>query len=289
MSKPAVGLSYAGYIPHLLDVEPCLADYIEVPVEALFRDPALLDSILARRPVILHCASLSLAGNISPEPYVVEQLRNWISLSHTPWLGEHIAYVRTEDRWESLAEHEAVVVVPPGQGGSPVPRFDVGYTVSPQLSPAVLKRVIENASMYEQAFGIPVLLENGPVYFEMPGSTMSQAEFIEQLCDARPQQRMLLDLVHLEITCKNLGLDSKNMLRWIPADRVDEVHLSGYLDDGGLRWDDHASAARDSTFELVNMLLARCRPKAITLEYNWDSQFPINTVKRDIGRIRDLL
>ena len=289
MSKPAVGLSYAGYIPHLLDLEPCLADYIEVPVEVLFRDPALLDTILVRRPVILHCASLSLAGNIRPESYVIEQLRKWINLSHTPWLGEHIAYVRTEDKWQSLAEHEAIVVVPPEQGRPQVPHFDVGYTVSPQLSPAVLERIVENTSMYERTLGVPIFLENGPVYFEMPGSTMSQAQFIERLCDVRPQQRLLLDLVHLEITCKNLGLDAEGILRRIPADRVDEVHLSGYLDDDGMRWDDHASAARDSTFGLVKTLLARCRPRAITLEYNWNSQFPIDTVKRDVRRIRDLL
>ena len=40
---------------------------------------------------------------------------------------------------------------------------------------------------------------------------------------------------------------------------------------------------------LLDKLLSHSRPRAITIEYNWDANFPRETIFQDVGRVRDLI
>jgi uncharacterized protein (UPF0276 family) len=296
-NETAVGIAYSEYAEELLRHSPGAVDYVEIPFEQLVHAPALLD-LKERAPLVLHCASLSLAGNSDLDPELVRQLEHWIAATETPWLGEHIAYVRADGVLREIAEHPALVGAPlesaPGNGGKTSRErkgmaFNVGYTVSPQLSPPVLDRVVEATGRWSDALGLPLLLENGPIYFNMPGSVMSQVEFIRGLCERLDTGGLLLDLSHLAITCSNLGLDPTATLRVLPLDRVVEVHLSGAREDQGIVWDDHASAVPDMVFEMLTDLLAAARPRAVTLEYNWDANFPPARLEKDLERVRDIV
>ena len=294
--ETAVGIAYSDYVPELLAVTPGLVDYVEIPFEHVVRVPSAIE-IKQQVPIVLHCASLSLAGNVEPNPRLIQQLKHWTQESETPWLGEHIAYVRADGLFLEIAEHEALVC---GETNAPLDddiglpsmegtAFNVGYTVSPQLSPPVLERVVEASARWSAVLGMPVLLENGPIYFEMPGSSMSQVEFIQVLCNRLDTARLLLDLSHLAITCNNLRLDPIATLEALPLNRIMEVHLSGARQEKGLVWDDHGSSAPPLVFELLEQLLEKAHPHAVTLEYNWDANFPLETLERDVGRVRDIV
>ncbi len=289
--RTAVGLTYSEYVPGLLTAEPGLLDYVEIAFEQLLHTPdvgALRDEI----PIVLHCASLSIAGNDPPAPVLAEKLAYWAAETRTPWLGEHLAYVRSDGRYREIAEHDAAAPADDAEGadilldGTP---FNVGYTVSPQLSTPILDRVLDTSAAWEERLGMPVLLENGPVYFSMPGSTMSQVEFINAICARRPEARLLLDLSHLAISCANLSLDPFKTLDALPLDRVVEVHLSGAREEDSMVWDDHTQPAPALVFDLFDQLMAKARPRAVTLEYNWDATFPVQTVIRDVGRARAII
>ncbi|CAM3366992.1 hypothetical protein SAMN04488021_1637 [Paracoccus aminovorans] len=289
--RTVVGLTYSEYVPGLVKAEPGLLDYVEIAFEQLLGTPevgALHDEI----PIVLHCASLSIAGNNPPEQALVDKLAYWIEKTKTPWVGEHLAYVRSDGHYREIAEHDAVTAAEDRAGAEfvldGVP-FNVGYTVSPQLSEAVLNRVVSASATWEAKLGATVLLENGPVYFFMPGSTMSQVEFLNLLCAKRPEARLLLDLSHLAISCSNLSLDPFETLAALPLERVVEVHLSGAREEGGIVWDDHTMPAPGLVFELFDRLMSASRPRAVTLEYNWDATFPTETVIRDVQRVRRII
>jgi hypothetical protein len=273
----SIGIAYADYVPRLLDNYPGAVDFVEIPFEQLLRTPATLD-IKRKVPVVLHCASLSLAGDVPITAHLAQQLRHWVRESGTPWLGEHLAYIRA-DGSHLLA----------GAGHTGLPfgdELDIGYTVSPQWSETVLNRVVHNTQHWEQSLGIPILLENGPSYFTMPGSTMSQSEFISTLCRRRPDARLLLDLAHLSVTCANMNLDAAVELAHIPVEHAVEVHVSGFNHEAGLCWDDHSRRVPQSVFDLLDAALLRFTPRAITLEYNWDSDMPLHDIAEDLERIR---
>lgn len=284
----AVGVSYSDYIVELVSTEPHFADYVEVPFELLMRAPAVLGNVLSHAPVILHCASLSLAGNRPAPLPLVQQLRQYACESRTPWIGEHLAFLRCGgpdclSSLQSTGGSNAPAVHPDTQ------EYDVGYTVSPQMTPEIAQRTADVIGRYEEQLGIPLVVENSPVYFSMPGSSLSQTDFINCLCDARPTQRLLLDIVHLQITCANFGLEPRATLQALPLERVDEIHISGHSQELDLCWDNHSRAADESTFDLLRLTLSRCTPKAITLEYNWGSTIPVEILKRDVARVRGLI
>jgi uncharacterized protein len=283
----AVGLSYCAFAERIVARRSAPLDFVEIPFEQLVSTPAAI-RLRDKIPLLLHCASLSLAGNAQPAAALVERLAQCIEETRTPWLSEHLAYVRADGRWRDIAEHQALLGDADGDGAV-TPPFNVGYTVSPQLSPPILERVRDNTLSWRQHLGLPIILENGPIYFQMPGSTMSQSSFISELCASSDKIFLLLDLAHLAITCGNLQLDPYAVLGSLPLHRVVEIHLSGISRQSDLTWDDHSNGAPPIVFELLRYFLCRQRPRAITLEYNWDDDFPVDVLLRDVGRVRDLL
>ena len=278
----AVGIAYSPYAESLVVQEPGLIDYVEIPFEQLVATPAAI-AVADHVPVVLHCASLSVAGNAAPSADLVEQLERWIERTRTPWLGEHLAYVRADGVFRELAEHPALL------GDAASGPFNVGYTVSPQLSEPILERVVNAGAHWRERLALPLLLENGPMYFSMPGSTMTQFDFIRAMCARSDSMLLLLDLAHFTITCENLMLDPFDALESLPLERVVEVHVSGARYQSGVFWDDHTEPAAPIVFELLARLLQRVRPRAVTLEYNWDVRFPREVVRRDAARVRQLL
>jgi len=272
----SIGIAYADYVPRLIAQYRGAVDHVEIPFEQLLRAPQALD-LQRSVPVILHCASLSLAGDVPIPAPRAEALRRWVGESGTPWVGEHLAYLRADGTHLHLAGHTGV---PFGDD------LDIGYTVSPQFSEAVLERVACQTAYWEEFLGVPLLLENGPSYFSMPGSTMSQSSFIAALCARRPATRLLLDLAHLSVTCANMQLDPHAELAKLPLESVVEIHVSGISDEAGLCWDDHAKRVPQSVFDLLDHALLRATPRAITLEYNWDSSMPFGAIAADLARIR---
>jgi uncharacterized protein len=285
--RTAVGLSYSPFAERIVAQRSARLDFVEIPFEQLVHTPQAVE-LRAKVPLLLHCASLSIAGNVRPAASLVDRLMECIEQTATPWLGEHLAYVRADGVWREIAEHPALLGEADGSDVARTP-FNVGYTVSPQLSDPILDRVLDSTREWRQRLGLPILLENGPVYFEMPGSTMSQSDFIRNLCSRSQDVLLLLDLAHLAITCGNLDLDPHAALERYPLDRVVEVHLSGVSRQADMTWDDHSNGAPAIVLELLDHLLERAQPKAITLEYNWDHDFPSEILHRDLERVRDLV
>ena len=283
---PAVGLAATDSLPGWLSIAPGLVDFVEIPFEQLAHTPNLIKSL--GLPVVLHCASLSVAGDLLPSPTIIDQLRYWIAVSGTPWLGEHLAFVSMSGEDGAFSPHPlfAPQVDQVSEPNDSLAPYNVSYTVSPQFSGQILDRIMNALDRWDAVLGLPVILENGPVYFVTPGSTMSQGEFISRLCARRPTTGLLLDLAHVSCTAANTGQDVEALLESLPIENVVEVHLSGVGDSDGILWDDHAMEIQPLVFDLLDRVLRRARPRAITVEYNWDPAFPLDVVRNDLQRVR---
>jgi uncharacterized protein len=259
-----VGIAHSEYAADFLGAFPGTVDYVEVPFERLLADPgaAEFDGSI---PLVLHCSSLSIAGTRAPPESVVRDVARWAKKTRTPWIGEHLAFV-------TAAEGAAV--------------YDVGFTVSPVMSAETLRRVVSAVKKWTRRFRRPLLLENSPMYFVMPGTTMAQPEFFRRLC-RESNVGILLDLTHLLATIRNLSLDAVQTLQEFPLERVVEIHISGLSRQSGIYWDDHASPAPSEVFSLLSQLMPRARSlRAVTLEYNWDPAFAYARIVKDVARIR---
>lgn len=265
-----LGLAHGPGIPELVASHAGLVDYVEVPFEQLRHTPELA-SIQDTTPLLLHCASLSVAGFVPPSEATVDAIAAEALRTGTPWIGEHLAFISAD----GIAEEN-------------VGPTSLTYTVCPQLSEETVERVVENLATLQPRFAVPLILENSPQYFAIPGSTMNMVDFIRDVA-SRAGVGLLLDLSHFLITSMNTGVDALDELERMPLERVVEVHVSGLSRQSGIVWDDHATPAPPMLFEMLERVLARVRPRAVTFEYNWSSNFPQATLFEHVSRARRML
>jgi uncharacterized protein (UPF0276 family) len=276
-AAPMVGIAYSRYTPSFLEQHPDAIDYVEIPFELLRHNPAVAGTV-APKPIVLHCASLSMAGSVPAPRAMVDDVQSWIERTQTPWLGEHLSFITAErDPDGGFADEYA-----PGEP------WNIGYTVGPPLNEKSVQFVLASLARAEAAFDVPVLLENPPVYFRMPGSTMSQADFISEICK-RSDALLLLDLAHFCITAHTVGYDPMSEVMRLPLERVTEVHISGIDTDDHGQWDNHASRAPQVEFDLLGIVLEHAPVRGITLEYNWSSRFPATVLLDEISRARGVV
>jgi uncharacterized protein (UPF0276 family) len=269
----SIGLAYGTGIPEFIKENPGLIDYVEIPFEQLRHSPVSA-SIQNEIPVILHCASMSIAGFVPPTDATMEAIDREAERTRTPWIGEHLAFI-TADGLSTGSD----------SGGPPTA---LTYTVCPQMSEETVQRVAENLASLQPRLSAPLILENSPQYFGVPGSTMPMVDFIAAVlscCDAG----LLLDLTHFLITMLNTGCDPAKEIERMPLERVVEIHMSGLNVQSGVAWDDHATPAPAAVFQLLERVVERVRPRALTLEYNWSPSFPPVVLRSHIDRVRQTL
>ncbi len=273
-ARTQLGLAYGPSAIAYLDAHPDALDYIEIPFEQLRHKPEA-GALQAHIPLVLHCASVSVAGTVMPSPDTMRAIVEVAERLRTPWVGEHLAFVSAEPLG--------------GETDAQIDPTTLTYTVCPQLSEASVARVADNFAAARRQLGdTPLLLENSPQYFEIPGSTMPMSDFIAAVferCDAG----LLLDLSHFLITCLNTGADPERELDRLPLSRIVEVHISGLSVQSGIAWDDHAVPAPPQVFDLLRRVLRDVRPQALTVEYNWSAAFPQPILHQHLQRVRELL
>ena len=274
--RPSVGLAYSSAARSFVDRHRAEVDHIEIPFELLRHDPRVLDW-LGMPPAILHCASLSIAGFRRCSEDTISQIVHFAQRLRTPWIGEHLAFI-SADRSNAGPRPEEYA---PGEP------YNIGYTVSPVMNESSVSRIARTLSSYANEFPIPLLIENSPIYFDAPGSAMSQSDFISAIC-GQTTVGLLLDLAHFVITSRASGFDPFAELDRLPLDRVVEVHISGVDEQGDGSWDNHAKRAPEIVHQLLDHVLQRVTPRAITLEYNWSSRFPEVVLYEELSRVREL-
>ncbi|MGA2291015.1 DUF692 domain-containing protein [Bradyrhizobium sp.] len=274
--KPSVGLAYSSTVLRFAEANREEVDYLEVPFELLRHAPDTIEHI--DFPILLHCASLSLAGSVACSEQTLSQIAYWIAKTRTPWLGEHLAYI-TSKRTEAGPIPEEYA---PGEP------YNIGYTVGPVMNEAAVERIAKSIERYGGRLQTPLLIENSPIYFESPGSTLSQSKFIAAISE-RIDVGLLLDLSHFYLSSRLIGYDPLVELEELPLSKVVEVHLSGIDERADGSWDDHSCAAPKLVHEMLAHLLKIARPRAVTLEYNWSSRFPHSLLKDELQRVRALL
>ena len=269
-----MGLAYSSAVHAFIERQGGLVDHVEVPYELLRHDPRVV-SIGDSVPIVLHCASLSIAGTEPCLDNVIDDIGAWVGRTGTPWIGEHLAFV-------TAARGDASLDAQPYAPGEP---YNIGYTVSPPMNASTVERAAHALERYARRFPVPIIVENSPVYFAMPGSTMAQSRFIRDVC-ARAGAGLLLDLAHFCITCGTSGADPLREIDALPLERVVEIHISGIERQAGGAWDDHTSPAPDIVYRLLARVMTRASPRAVTLEYNWSSRFPPALFVQELERVR---
>jgi uncharacterized protein (UPF0276 family) len=249
-----LGIGWRPEVALAIDRRPDLG-FVEVIAEDV--DPARptpvpLQNLLDRGvQIVPHGVTLSLGGAERPEPARVKRLAGLAKRFGSPFVSEHIAFVRA--------------------GG-----VEAGHLLPVARTRASLDLLVENVMITRDLLGdVPLALENISALFEWPDAEMSEAEFVTEALE-RTGCLMLLDIANVWANARNLRprdeCTALGFLDRIPLHRLAYVHVAGGVERAGVYHDTHTAAVPQGVLDLLEALCARVDPPGVMLER--DDDFP---------------
>ncbi|MDZ7813205.1 MAG: DUF692 domain-containing protein [Ideonella sp.] len=256
-----IGLGWRS--PHyqaLLERREPLA-FLEVHSENFFAEGGAAMEVLRqgreRYDISLHGVGLSLGSAAGLDPWHLDQLVA---------LVERVQPVRVSD-------HASFARAPLSPGQKPVHGSDL---LPVAFSPAALDIMVRHVQQVQDRLRRPLLVENLSAYVRWTTSTMSEAEFLNELT-RRSGCGLLLDVNNLVVNALNAAeLDpvaaACAVVDALLPGSVGEIHLAGYNDDGELVIDDHGSRVHEPVWQVYAHAVARFGRVPTLIE--WDTDVP---------------
>jgi len=219
----------------------------------------VLDQVVERFPVALHGVSLSVGSTDPLDRGYLQKLKALAKRTRARWVSDHLCWTGVLGR----NTHDLL----------PLP-----------YDKATLRHVTRRVRQVQDALERPLVLENPSTYLEYERSTMTEWEFLSELCDATGCG-LLLDVNNVYVSSYNHGYDPRQYVDGIPADRVVQVHLAGHTNEGTHILDTHSGRAIPQVWKLYERLVARTGP--VSTLYEWDADIPpLATVVREAAKAR---
>jgi uncharacterized protein len=250
----------------LLTAPPPELGWLEIAPENYMRRGGRFADGLARCrerwPVVTHGLCLSLGGFDPLDAVYLRELRAFVESVGSPWHSDHLCFGAVD----GVALHDLL----------PLPFHE-----------ASVRRVVERVQRAQDALGLPLAVENVSAYGQMPGATMTEADFVAEVV-GRAGCGLLLDVNNIFVNSLNHGFDPHEALARYPLDRVVQVHVAGHELVGG-RWiDTHGAPVRDEVLALLGQALESTGPVPVLLER--DDNFPAwPELCAEIARIDDVV
>lgn len=205
-----------------------------------------LTRIRERYPITLHGVGLSL-GSVDPlNQAYLERLKALVDRVQPTFVSDHLAWV--------------------SQGG----RYFHDLAPLPYTEEAMV-HVAERIQRVQDVLGRQILIENLSPYVRFAAGDYLEWEFLSELA-RRADCFLLLDVNNVYVNAFNHGFDPLPYLDALPVERVKEMHLAGYEEDGSFLFDTHGRAVQDGVWALYRYALQRFEQVPALIE--WDTNIP---------------
>ena len=263
--SPGFGLGlrtqhYAEFLaaPQRVDWLELLSDNYMVPGG---KPLVMLDRISADYPVVMHGVALSIGAADGLDEAYLDALAALAERVQPLWISDHLC-------WTGI--HGQVL-----HDLYPLP-----------YSKAALEIVVRNVQRVQERLKRSLVLENVSSYVGFSASSMTEWEFISEVC-ARTGCRLLLDVNNIHVSSVNHGFDAHEFLRGVPAHRVQQIHLAGHSDNGDHMIDTHDQPVADAVWALYAEALSLCGPVATMIERD-DHIPPLAALVVELDRARSV-
>jgi hypothetical protein len=250
----ALGVSYEGRDPTLLEQMLPYIDYIEVTPETIAEvrgeEVVLSEDVVAELKnvdddvqIIVHGVSLSIGSHSGWAPTYLRLLDDLMARVDIAWHSEHLGYTKVD------GEHLGIMLA--------MPKTDESLDI-------VCQRVTD----LQRRYGLPFLLENiVHVIPDFPG-TYSDAAFLNAIT-ARTGCGLILDVYNLECDAHNQGFDISSFMRELNGDAVRELHVACGVEHNGFMLDVHSRLTRPQTVDLARSALRDVAAEAEVVVYEF--------------------
>mgnify|MGYP000571276164 FL=1 len=205
-----------------------------------------LEQVREHYPITLHGVGLSL-GSLDPlnQDYI-KKLKQLIQHFQPRLVSDHLC-------WSSID----------GIHGNDL--FPMPY------SQEALVHIVDRIKQVQDALGQRILVENVSSYVTYQSDEMTEWEFLAEVvkqadCD------LLCDVNNIYVSAKNHQFDPLVYLSALPHDRIKEIHLAGYEDEGTHLLDTHGDVVHPPVWDLYEKAIEMIGPIATLIE--WDTNIP---------------
>jgi uncharacterized protein (UPF0276 family) len=225
-------------------------DWFEVISENYFgaggNPRRMLRKIRQRFPVVLHGVTLSLGSTDPLDLAYLDRLAALATEIEPAFVSDHLCWG--------------------GVGGQ------LAHDLLPlPFSEEALDLVAARIAQVQDHLRRPFVVENVSSYVAFAASTMTEWEFLAELC-ARTGCQLLLDVNNVFVSAHNHGFDSASFITGLPRGSVAQIHLAGHSTRGPLLLDTHDHAIRDEVWQLYQLAISAHGPTPTLIE--WDDHIP---------------
>lgn len=264
---PALGVGLGFRTPFRSDLffHPEQVDFLEITADHYLDAPPEKEQelhLLAEHFVLIpHGLHLSLGSAEGIDPVYVAKLARLIGRLQPPWWSEHIAFTRA--------------------GG-----IQIGHLAPLPFTRQAVEVLCRNVTAVRREIEAPLLLENITYTVTLPGSEMSEVEFIAEVLE-RTGCGLLLDVTNLYTNAVNHGYDPGDFLKRLPLDRVVQLHFAGGHWRQNVLVDSHAHPTPPEVWAWMEEVLARAAVKAAVLERD-ENLPPFQILLDELGQAREM-
>jgi len=260
---PAVGIGFRFDIAEEIEANLPEFDLLEVIVDqylgATEVERRRIDALAGQIPTVVHGLRLSLGSIDPPDPAYVDRVLQAVDKLGARHYSEHLAFTRAEG-----LEIDVLLPIP--------------------LSEAFLDVVTRNVLSVRKRIACPMLIENVPTAFRYADSTMSEAEFLNRLCD-RTGIELLLDVENAYADEENWATNADTFVDSLDIGKVACLHVAGGARRGAEYIDDHAHDVPERVLDLLAVTQAKHNVPTIILERDGGYE-GLEALVRDLTRIR---
>lgn len=226
--------------------------------------PALdfLDRLVVHRPPLLHGIGMNIGGRDPIDRSYLERVKKLQARTNATVISDHLCFCR-------------------GLGIETFDLLPLPYT------PTELIRVEQRVNEVQDYLGQALSLENISAYVKFSASSMTELEFLMELCH-RTGCMILLDVNNLYVSSMNLGWDAEEQLRMIDGEQISSMHVSGYSLRGQCLYDSHDQAVSEPVLELLQSALDRGIEAPVILERD-DADLDYKSLRREWTRIQGMI
>ncbi|MDD9807251.1 MAG: DUF692 family protein [Gammaproteobacteria bacterium] len=205
-----------------------------------------LERVRENHACTFHCVGMSVGSADELNDDYLGQIKALADRYQPAWVSDHLCFVSARGEYQ----HDLL----------PLPRTE-----------EAVRHAAERIGRIQERLRRRILIENISCYLEFEHSAMSEAEFVNAVCE-RADCGLLLDINNLYVNQVNLGADARDFLATVNTGRVHEIHLAGVEKKRGFVIDAHNHPVSNEVWDLYASFIEK-NPQIPTL-IEWDFDVP---------------
>ncbi|MDD9863558.1 MAG: DUF692 family protein [Gammaproteobacteria bacterium] len=205
-----------------------------------------LERLRANHPCTFHCVGMSIGSGDALNLEYLDAIKALADRYQPAWVSDHLCFVSAQGEYQNDL--------------LPLP-----YTEE------AVRHAADRIARIQERLGRRILIENVSCYLDFRHSTMSEAEFVNAVCE-RADCFLLLDINNLYVNQVNLGTPAQEFLDAVDIGRIREIHLAGFEQKEGFVIDAHNHPVSENVWQLYESFIA-ANPRIPTL-IEWDFDIP---------------